>query len=137
MTLDMARRIVDAALANARAAGSKPVTVVVVDAGGVLVAAAREDGCGLARPKLSETKAQSALALGMSTRQLASFFEINKDLHAVLREATGSLLLPVVGGLLVRDDAETVLGAVGISGGSLQEEESFLLDALASLGLRS
>jgi uncharacterized protein GlcG (DUF336 family) len=135
LTAALAQAIATDALARARTANSKPVAVVVVDVGGHLVAALREDGAGTSRIALSLEKAKSALALGIPTRQLAAFFAANTDLHAVLREATGSVLIPVAGGVIVRDANGLAIGAVGISGGSLDNEEDFVIDAVQAAGL--
>ena len=133
--LTTAQTIVADALVRARAAASKPVAIVVVDAGGAPVALAREDGCGTARSELSLAKARSALALGIPTRSLSSFFDSAPALFAELRAAVGGTLLPVAGGVLVRDADGMPVGAVGISGGSLDTEEDFVIAAIAAAGL--
>ena len=132
--LKAAQSIVADSLVRARAAASKPVAVVVVDAGGAPVALAREDGCGTARAELSLAKARSALALGIPTRSLASFFAGTPALFAELKTAVAGPLLPVAGGVLVRDAEGFPVGAVGISGGSLDNEEGFVIAAIAALG---
>lgn len=137
LTLAMASTTIEVALARARAAGSKPVVIVVTDAGGLVVAAAREDNAGRARFELSLSKARSALALGMPTRTLTSFFESSPGLHGVLRDATNCDLLPVIGGVLITSAQGDLIGAAGISGGSLTEEEDFLLAGIAAAGLLS
>lgn len=137
LTLEAAQSILHDALARARAAASKPVTVMVVDAGGAPMALAREDGCGTARAELSLAKARSALALGIPTRQLAAFFDTAQPLFAELRQAAGGVLLPVPGGVLVRDGAGRVCGAVGISGGALEAEEDFVIAAIVAAGFAS
>ncbi len=137
LTLALARVILDGAIMRARAAGSKPVAIVVTDAGGLVVTSAREDNCGTARHDLSTIKARSALALGMPTRTLAAFFEKQPGVHSVLRAATGSDLMPVAGGVIIRDTDENIIGAAGISGGSLEDEETYLIEAIAEVGLRS
>ena len=135
LNLQSAQAIVADTLSRARAAQSKPVAVVVVDAGGAPLALAREDNCGTARAELSLAKARSALALGIPTRQLAAFFEGAGALFVELRAAVGGTLLPVPGGVLVRDAAGTICGAVGISGGALETEEGFVIGAIAKVGL--
>ena len=137
MTLALADAIIAGARRRAAAAGSKPLTIAVVDAGGLPVALAREDGCGAKRAKLSFDKAESALALGMPTRTLAQFWLSNKDMHAVLCASTGSSLLPLAGGVLVRDAEGFVIGAVGVSGGSLETEETFVIEAIHEAGFAS
>ncbi len=137
LTLTLAQMIVTEILAQARAAGSKPLCVVVLDAGAVPVAMAREDGAGISRPKLSLDKAEGALALSMPTRALAQFHAQDPAMHAILREATGKSLLPLAGGVLIRGEDGRVLGAVGVSGGSLDEEEGLAIAAIQTAGLLS
>jgi len=137
LTLAAAQAIVTEILVQARAAGSKPLCVVVLDAGATPVALAREDGAGISRPKLSLDKAEGALALSMPTRTLAQFHASDPTMHAILREATGKSLLPLAGGVLVRDAEGRVVGAVGVSGGSLDEEEGFAIAAIQKAGLVS
>ncbi len=117
ITLAAAQTIIADILSRAHAAGSKPLCVVITDAGGTPVAMVREDGAGLSRPKLSMDKAEGALAMTMPTRTLAQFYASNPQMHAILREATGKVLLPLAGGV------------------SLDEEEGFAIAAIQSAGL--
>jgi len=137
ITLSLARAIISDVLARARAAQSKPLCVIVVDAGGIPVAMVREDGAGISRPKLAMDKAEGALALSMPTRTLAQFYAADPAMHAILREATGKVLLPLAGGVLIRGDDGRILGAIGITGGSLDEEEGFAIAAIQTAGLIS
>jgi uncharacterized protein GlcG (DUF336 family) len=137
MTLAIATGITEGAFALAREVGSKPLTIAVVDNGGVPVALQRQDGSGTSRAKLSFEKARSALALGMPTSELANDFKVAPDMHALLREATGETLLPLAGGVLIKDNHGITIGAVGISGGSLDQEERFVTEAIRALGLLS
>ena len=70
LTLDQSRSIVGAALAKGRAEGLKPLTVVVLDAGGHVIAAEREDGSSNMRFDLAFGKANAAPAMGLGTRSL-------------------------------------------------------------------
>jgi uncharacterized protein GlcG (DUF336 family) len=137
ITLSLAQAIISDVLARARAARSKPLCVIVVDAGGIPVAMVREDGAGISRPKLAMDKAEGALALSMPTRTLAQFYAADPAMHAILREATGKVLLPLAGGVLIRGDDGRILGAIGITGGSLDEEEGFAIAAIQTAGLIS
>jgi uncharacterized protein GlcG (DUF336 family) len=137
LTLALAQTIVTDILAQARAAESKPLCIVVLDAGAIPIALMREDGAGISRPKLSLDKAEGALALSMPTRTLAQFHASDPAMHAILREATGKSLLPLAGGVLIRDAEGRVLGAVGVSGGSLDQEEGFAIAAIQRAGLIS
>ena len=137
ITLPVAQAIIADLLARARAAESKPLCVIVVDAGGIPVAMAREDGAGTARPKLAMDKAEGALALSMPTRTLAQFHAADPAMHAILREATGKTLLPLAGGVLIKDQDGRILGALGVTGGSLEDEEGFAIAAIRQAGLVS
>ena len=137
LTLTLAQTIVTDILDQARAAGSKPLCIVVLDPGAIPIAMAREDGAGISRPKLSLDKAEGALALSMPTRTLAQFHASDPAMHAILREATGKSLLPLAGGVLIRDAEGRMLGAVGVSGGSLDQEEGFAIAAVQRAGLVS
>jgi uncharacterized protein GlcG (DUF336 family) len=135
LTLATAQAIIADVLSRAHAAGSKPLCVVITDAGGAPIAMVREDGAGLSRPKLSMDKAEGALAMSMPTRTLAQFHASNPQMHAILREATGKVLLPLAGGVLIRSHEGHIIGALGVSGGSLDEEEGFAIAAVQSVGL--
>ncbi len=135
ITLADAQAIIADLLVRAHTAGSKPLCVVVTDAGGSPIAMVREDGAGLSRFKLSMDKAEGALALSMPTRTLAQFHATNPQMHAILREATGKVLLPLAGGVLIRSQDGRLLGALGVSGGALDEEEGFAIAAVQSAGL--
>jgi uncharacterized protein GlcG (DUF336 family) len=137
ITLSVAQAIIADVLARARAAESKPLCVIVVDAGGIPVAMAREDGAGTSRPKLAMDKAEGALALSMPTRTLAQFHAADPAMHAILREATGKTLLPLAGGVLIKGQDGRILGALGVTGGSLEDEEGFAIAAIQQAGLVS
>ncbi len=135
ITLAVAQAIISDLLSRAHAAGSKPLCVVITDAGGTPVAMVREDGAGLSRPKLAMDKAEGALAMTMPTRTLAKFHASNPEMHAILRAATGKVLLPLAGGVLIRSADGRLIGALGVSGGSLEEEEMFAIHAVKGSGL--
>jgi uncharacterized protein GlcG (DUF336 family) len=137
ITLSLAQAIIADVLVRARAADSKPLCVLVVDAGGIPVAMVREDGAGISRPKLAMDKAEGALALSMPTRTLALFYAGDPAMHAILREATGKVLPPLAGGVLIRGGDGRILGAVGVTGGSLEQEEGFAIAAIHQAGLIS
>jgi len=137
ITLACAQSIIANVLALAHAAGSKPLSIVVLDAGGIPVVMVREDGAGVSRPKLAMDKAEGALALSMPTRMLAQFYAADPAMHAILREATGKTLLPLAGGVLIKAADGSILGALGVSGGSLDQEEGFAIAAIHKAGLLS
>ena len=139
MTIDLqtARTIVAEALAAARAKGFKPLTVVVLDAGGHLVAAEREDGSSNKRFEIASGKAQGALALGMGSRALMARAEQQPYFIAAATAAVGGALIPVPGGVLVRDAAGSLLGAVGISGDTSDNDETCAVAGIEAVGLKA
>lgn len=126
MTLDLetARAIIAAARSSARDQGYKPLTIVVLDAGGHVVAAEREDGSSNKRFEVAFGKAHGSLALGMGSRALMARAEQQAYFITAVTAAVGGSLVPVPGGVLVRDDTGTLLGAVGVSGDSSDHDEA-------------
>jgi uncharacterized protein GlcG (DUF336 family) len=135
--LQTARTIVGEALSAARAEGLKPLTVVVLDAGGHLVAAEREDGSSNKRFEIASGKAQGALALGMGSRSLMARAEQQPYFIAAATSAIGGSLIPVPGGVLVRDTAGSLVGAVGVSGDTSDNDEVAAVAGIEAAGLRA
>ena len=133
--LQTARTIIDAARDKAREQGFKPLTVVVLDAGAHVVAAEREDGSSNKRFEIAFGKAHGALALGMGSRTLMARAEQQPYFIAAATAAIGGSLIPVPGGVLVRDAAGTLLGAVGISGDTSDNDEAAALAGVEAAGL--
>jgi uncharacterized protein GlcG (DUF336 family) len=135
LTLDLASRIVDAALARARAQSSKPMAVVVLDAGGHDVVLKREDGCGILRVDIARGKAWGALGMGVGSRELSRKAEQNPRFFAALAAASGGRVIPNPGGVLVRDADKNVVGAVGISGDQADRDEACAVAGIEAAGL--
>jgi uncharacterized protein GlcG (DUF336 family) len=137
MTLDLARRIVDTALAKAVELKLRPLGIAVLDVRGALVAFAGQDGISLMRPQVATAKAYGALALGMGSRaifkraQEQAFF-----IDAVNSLAQGSII-PVPGGVLIRDQAGVLVGALGISGDTSDNDEICAIAAITSVKLKA
>lgn len=115
MTLERAQRLIAAALAAGRARGTRPLAAVVVDAGGHIVASAREDGATIARHEFALAKAWSCIALGLDSRDLARRTAADPAFFSAAATLLSGRLLPAPGGVLIRD-RDQVLGALGISG---------------------
>ena len=135
ITLDQAKTLVDAALAEARKLKLKPISVIVLDPRGSLVAAASEDGVSAMRAKIAHGKANAAIALGLGTRALMNRAEQQAYFIQAMNGLAGGDLVPVPGGLLLRDSAGTLLGAVGISGDTSDNDEAAALAAISVAGL--
>lgn len=137
LTLDLASRIVDAALAAARKQTLKPLAVVVLDGGGHDIVLKREDGCGILRVDIARGKAWGALGMGLGSRDLARKAEQNPRFFAALAAASGGRVIPNPGGVLVRDAAGDVIGAVGISGDQSDRDEACAIAGIEAAGLRA
>ncbi|HSN34875.1 MAG TPA: heme-binding protein [Arthrobacter sp.] len=135
MTLASAQSIIADALAAGQQHGFKPLTVVVLDAGGHVLAAARQDGASNNRFEIAQGKAYGALALGMGSRAIMERAEQQAYFIAAATAALGGRLIPVPGGVLVRDGHGTIMGAVGISGDSSDNDETAASTAIEAAGL--
>lgn len=137
MTIDLetARSVVAATRAAGRDKGLKPLTVVVLDAGGHLVAAEREDGSSIKRFEIAFGKAHGALSLGMGSRSLMARAEQQPYFITAVTSAVGGALVPVPGGVLVRDSAGALLGAVGVSGDTSDNDEAAAVAGVQATGL--
>ena len=135
LTLDQAQTLVAAALRHARAHAMNPLAVCVLDARGALKAFAAEDGTSLKRGEIARGKADGALAMGAGSRALFKRAQEQPFFIAAATAATGGSLVPVPGGVLVRDSAGTLLGVVGISGDTSDNDEAAALAGIAAAGL--
>lgn len=134
---DQARRIVDSALRSAREDDLPPMTVAVLDAGGHLVAFAREDRSSLLRERIARGKALGALNMGVGSRTLAGRAEAHPHFVNSLVALAAGELVPVAGGVLVRDDDGEVIGAVGVSGHVPDADEACAVRGVEECGLRA
>ena len=135
LSAEAAGIIIRQALAKAREHHLQPLTVVVLDGGGQLKAAMREDGASLLRPDIAWGKAYGALALGFGSRELARRAAVAPAFMASISELAHGRVVPVPGGVLVRDSHGTVLGAVGISGDSSDKDEACAVSGIRAAGL--
>jgi len=137
ISLDQARTVIAATRAKGRSMDLKPLTVVVLDAGGHLVAMEREDGSGYGRPDIAGGKAAGALAMGISSRKLGDMAAERPQFLAALSAAWHGKLIPAAGGVLVQDAAGTLIGAVGVSGDTSDNDEEAALAGIAAAGLQA
>jgi uncharacterized protein GlcG (DUF336 family) len=134
LTLDHARTIIDAARAAGREAGMKPLSVVVLDAGGHVTAFEREDGSSNKRFEIAFGKAHGALAFGLGSRALMARAEQQPYFIAAATSAIGGALVPVPGGVLVKDSSGATIGAVGISGDVSDNDEKAAVAGIEAAG---
>src|SRR5580698_3130314 len=136
VTLAQASIIVDQALAKGRELKLHPLTVVVLDAGGHLVAMKREDKSGILRTQIATGKAWGTLGMGFGGREFARRAASGGGLFlTALMEASGGRIVPAPGGVLIRDAAGEIVGAVGISGDTSDKDEICAVHGVRSAGL--
>jgi uncharacterized protein GlcG (DUF336 family) len=135
LTLVAASTIVDAALAKGRALDLAPLTVAVLDAGGHPVAFKREDGSGILRYDIATGKAWGALGMGFGSRELAARAAKSPMFISAISMASGGRVVPAAGGVLIKDQAGAVIGAVGISGDTSDQDELCALAGIEAAGL--
>lgn len=124
LTLKQADCIIDKALEKAREMKLPPLAVVVLDAAGHIRSIKREDGASMFRVDVGQGKAWGAVAMGCSSRALANRAKQNPNFFLSLAATSQGKFLPQQGGVLIRDAAGAILGAVGISGASGDEDET-------------
>jgi uncharacterized protein GlcG (DUF336 family) len=137
LTLAQASTIVDTALKAARDHKQMPQTVVVLDAGGHLVCAKREDGSGIIRYQIAVGKAYGALGMGWGSRTSMERAAQNPNFFAAVEAASGGRLVPNPGGVLIRDAANVIVGAVGISGDTGDNDEIIAVAGIEAAGLKA
>ncbi len=140
LTLDQASTIVDKALEKGRELGRElnlqPLTVVVLDAGGQLKAMKREDRSSLLRPEIAMGKAWGTLGMGFGGREFARRMASGgAGFLQALAVASGGRIVPVPGGVLIRDAAGEIDGAVGISGDTSDKDETCAVHGITRAGL--
>ena len=135
LTLQIAQTIAEATLKTAREKSLKPLSVVVYDARGAVKALLSEDGTSLKRAEIAMGKAYGALAMGVGSRALHKMATDRPYFVAAATHAVGGQLVPVPGGVLIKDGSGTVLGAVGISGDTSDNDEACATAGIAAAGL--
>lgn len=135
LTLAQARQLIDAALQAARAAGFRPMGVVVVDAAGQVVASAREDGATALRLDIALGKAAAAVGMGVNSRVLTERAKGLPAFFGAVATTASQKFIPQTGAVLVTDAQGQVLGAAGASGGTGDEDEQIVIAGIAAAGL--
>jgi uncharacterized protein GlcG (DUF336 family) len=120
VTLDAAQAVVDAARAKADEIGV-PMNIAVVDDGNNLTAFARMDGAWLGSIDIAQNKAYTARAFDMSTKDLAPLCQPNQPLFGINASNQGRLII-FAGGIPLTTSGDAVVGAIGVSGGSVEQD---------------
>jgi uncharacterized protein GlcG (DUF336 family) len=137
VTLAQASSIVDVALKKARELKQMPQTLVVLDTGGHVVCAKREDGSGIIRFEIAVGKAYGALGMGWGSRTMMERAAQNPNFLTAIAAASGGRLVPNPGGVLIRDAGGTIIGALGISGDTADNDEIIAVAGIEAAGLKA
>ncbi len=137
LELRQANELIDAVLRVAREKSMPPLAVAVLDAGAHLKAFQREDGVSFLRAQIAQAKAWGALAMACDTDQLAERYRqggVQTGFIDALNAMTGGRIVPLPGGVLVRNDRDEIIAAVGAAGGPSEDDEACVRAALETLG---
>jgi uncharacterized protein GlcG (DUF336 family) len=136
LTLEIARKILDAALAKAIEKKLKPLVVTVLDARGCVKLSAAQDGTSLLRSEIAHGKAYGALAMGMGSRALFQRAQEQAYFIDAVNTLAQGRLVPVPGGVLIQSGG-VLLGAVGISGDTSDNDEACAIAGIEAAGLKA
>lgn len=137
LTLVQSRQILDAALATSREKGYQPMGIAVLDASGNLKAFVSEDGASMFRFDIARAKAWGAVGMGVSSRTLSERAKGNPNFFVSLAATAEGKFLPQTGAVVIRDAQGRLLGAVGASGGTGDEDELICMAGVAAAGLQA
>jgi len=136
LTLDVARKILDVALAKGIEKKLKPLVVTILDARGCVKASASQDGTSLLRSEIAHGKAYGALAMGMGSRALFQRAQEQAYFIGAVNTLAQGRMVPVPGGVLIQDGG-VLLGAVGISGDTSDNDEACAIAGIEGAGLKA
>ena len=133
--LETATKIVDAAIARGREMGFQPLTVIVLDDSGTVKAMKREDGASLMRPDIAMGKAWGCLGFGTGNRVIAGRSETTPGFVNALMTMSGGRIVPSPGGVLIKNGDGRIVGAVGITGDTGDNDEICAVAGVEAAGL--
>ena len=138
LTLERSNAVVEAILAKGREMNLRPLCVVVTDIGAKIKSAQREDGCSQARIEMALGKALASLALGRSSALVRERQKQGAEFVAQVQALVGeNKMFMVGGGELIRDGAGNILGAVGVTGATEDEDEELVIHGIRAAGFKS
>lgn len=135
ISLNKARTIIRKTLQKSREMELKPISVVVVDAGGHVQAFEREDGASAGRFDIARAKAYGSVMLGMAGTAQMARAEAQHYFMTAMNGLYGGQVVPVPGGILVRDKKGAVIGAVGVTGDTSDNDAEAGLAGIEAAGL--
>ena len=129
-----AQKIIADVLKICREKKFNPMAVAVFDARGSMLGLQAEDNCPLMRWKIAIGKASGAVSMGMGTRRLHNLAVERPHFIAAAADLSANGMVPVPGGVLIRDADKRILGAVGVSGDTSDNDEAAASTAIIAAG---
>lgn len=140
LTLQQANSLIDEVLKTARIKGMPPIAVAVLDSGAHLKALQREDGVSFLRVQIAQAKAWGALGMASNTGLIADRYnqdDLQRGFINALNAMTGGQIVPLPGGVLVRNSEGEVVAAVGAAGGVSGEDEACVVAGIEAIGFKA
>lgn len=139
LTLQQANSLIEAVLEKARSKQMPPIAVAVLDSGAHLKAFQREDGVSFLRVQIAQAKAWGALGMASNTDKIAERYEqdaLQRGFINALNAMTGGQVIPLPGGVLVRNSDGEIIAALGAAGGLSTEDEECVVSAIQAQGFQ-
>lgn len=139
LTLQQANRLIEEAINMARKKEMPPIAVAVLDSGAHLKAFQREDGVSFLRIQISQAKAWGALGMATNSDTIAERYNQDDQQRGfinALNAMTGGQLIPLPGGVLVRNLQGEIVAAVGAAGGVSNDDEECVIAGIEAIGFR-
>ncbi|NYT36262.1 heme-binding protein [Allopusillimonas soli] len=135
ITLEQAHKLADVAMKHGQTLQLAPLTIAVLDAGGCIVLIHRADGSSLLRPQIAIAKAWGVLGMGFGGRELARRARANPPFFNAVSDMANGNIVPTPGGVLIRAMTGAVMGSIGISGDTSENDEVCAVRGIESLSL--
>lgn len=135
ITSNKAKRIINQAFAKGKDMGLKPLAVIVLDAGGHCKAFERQDGAAPGRFAIADGKANAAIVMHAPSSKMMERAEKQAYFIDALNSAYGGRFVPVPGGVLVKDKKDNIIGAVGVTGDTSENDVIVAIAGIEAAGL--
>ncbi len=135
LTLAQANLIADVTLEKGRELNLAPLTVAVLDGGGHLKVLKREDGASLLRPEIAVGKAWAVLGMGFGGREITRRAQRQPAFYGALSDLSSGRMVTAAGGVIIRDPEGEILGAVGVTGDTSDNDEICAVAGIVTAGL--
>lgn len=137
LTLEHANAIIEASFAEGKKLSLQPLSIVILDAGGHLIAFQRQDKASILRFDIAFAKAYGGLGMGMGSRGLAQRAKDAPDFINGAITVSKGRMLPAPGGVLILNSHNYIIGAAGVSGDTSDNDEHCAIIGIESIGFTS